>query len=76
MVEGAFDLKIANLDILAAPHDYDYKMRLTIRDHFPKREDSIIVDLNQDELERLITYLKGVRDGIGWNHKAQGDRNL
>lgn len=61
-------MKLGNLDIIGDPAGE--KLRLTLQ------TSSNMATLNADETERLITYLKGLRDGMGWNRKAAADRSL
>lgn len=66
-------MKLGELDIIGDPADYaGERVRLTIKiaDGAPS------VELNDEQTERLITYLKGLRDGMGWNKKSAADRSL
>lgn len=56
---------LGNLDIIGDPSDDGDRLHLVIRP-----VDQITFTLDADQTERLITYLKGLRDGLGWNRKA------
>lgn len=70
-------MKLGSLDIIGdrqpEPRCTDL-LRLRIREEGAAT--FLVADLNADETERLITYLKGLRDGLGWNRKAAKDRSL
>lgn len=64
-------MKLGDLDIIGDGKD---TLRLTIRNAYGSEPISVV--LNAHETEHLITYLKGLRDGLGWNRKAAADRSL
>lgn len=70
---GAHNMRLGGLDIIGDP-EVDH-VRLTIG-----RADNPLADyvgrFDSYQIERLITYLKGLRDGMGWNKKAAADRSL
>ncbi len=67
-------MRLGTLDIIG---DLDGcgKLRLTIG-HSENPIADTTFRLDADQTERLIIYLKGLRDGMGWNRKAAHDRNL
>lgn len=64
-------MKLGDLDIIG---DGNVTLRLTIRNAYGS--EPVIVVLDAAQTEHLITYLKGLRDGLGWNKKAVADRSL
>lgn len=64
-------MKLGDLDIIG--DGGQEKLRLTIRNVFGV--EPVIVILDATQTERLITYLKGLRDGLGWNKKTVEDRS-
>lgn len=71
-------MKLGTLDIIGDPADYGRGIRLRLGqvDSEGKPLESFTVELDAQKTEHLITYLKGLRDGLGWNKKAAADRSL
>lgn len=64
-------MKIGELDIIG-----DGNRLLQLRLKATTGSEEIVVVLDSTHTEHLITYLKGLRDGLGWNRKAIADRSL
>lgn len=67
-------MRLNTMDIIGDP--VDGKLHLLITTEIRKDGRICTVDLDAEQTERLITYLKGLRDGLGWNRKAAEDRSL
>lgn len=65
-------MKLGELDIIGDGGD-DF-LHLLIKES--GGSETLEVTLTDTQTEHLITYLKGLRDGLGWNHKAAADRSL
>lgn len=59
-------MKFGELDIIG--DGGNNLLRLLIRKSYGSETISVVIDNVQTE--HLITYLKGLRDGLGWNNKA------
>lgn len=64
-------MKLGTLDIIGDPADFGHALKLTIAVGDVKTN----ATLSSEQTEHLITYLKGLRDGLGWNKKAAADRS-
>lgn len=67
-------MKLGNLDIIGDPDKACGGIRLSIRNAL-NDNDAETFYLDSNQTEHLITYLKGLRDGLGWNLKAAADRS-
>lgn len=65
-------MKLGTLDIIGDPADYGHAIRLRLE----ANDVVIFAELDDIKFEHLITYIKGLRDGLGWNRKAAADRSL
>lgn len=65
-------MKLGNLDIIGDSVDFGHSLHLRI----VIDEVKVSTILTDNQTEHLITYLKGLRDGLGWNRKAAADRSL
>lgn len=68
-------MKLGNLDIIGDPDRSVGGLRLTVRNALTN-DDAEVFYLDATQTEHLIVYLKGLRDGLGWNKKAAADRSL
>lgn len=64
-------MKLGDLDIIGDGNSM--LLRLTFRNAYGSEPITVVLDATQTE--HLITYLKGLRDGLGWNKKAAADRS-
>lgn len=67
-------MKLGALSIIGDP--VDDRVCLKIDSEVHRNGRTCVVDLDPEQFERLITYLKGLRDGMGWNDKSAEDRSL
>lgn len=65
-------MKLGELDIIGDGGDD----LLNLRIKEAGGSETLEVVLDDAQTERLITYLKGLRDGLGWNRKAAAERSL
>lgn len=65
-------MRLGELDIIADGNGFLF---LTIKGT-RSGEATVRATLDAEQAERLIVYLKGARDGLGWNNKAAADRSL
>lgn len=64
-------MKLGELDIIGDGGDDLLNLRLKE----VGGSETLEVVLDASQTEHLITYLKGLRDGLGWNSKAAADRS-
>lgn len=64
-------MKIGELDIIGDGGNDLLNLRLKETGG----SETLDVVLDAEQAEHLITYLKGLRDGLGWNKKAASDRS-
>lgn len=67
-------MKFGSLSIIGDP--VGDKLCLAIDSAVHRNGKECVADLDSGQVESLITYLKGLRDGMGWNRKASSDRSL